>query len=127
MSPASSRESTDVWEKSRSHLCEDQPTLIDDFQPEPGEFVLVHDLGARLPCLVDGFNQVSDLNPYGVARNMMIKVHMEEVAGHRRAPERKETECSADAGKRRSRAGFGGKEWQSGQEVPDRQKWYCTD
>jgi hypothetical protein len=45
----------------------------------------MHDLGARLVSLVDGFNQVSDLNADGVARNVMIKVHIEEVAGHRRA------------------------------------------
>ncbi len=75
-----------LWKKSRSDPCEDQPTLINDFKPELGEFVLVHDLGARLPCLVDGFNQVSDLNPYGIARNVMSKMHIEEVAGHRRAP-----------------------------------------
>jgi hypothetical protein len=35
--------------------------------------------------LVDGFSQVGDLNAYGVARYVMIKVHVEEVAGHRRA------------------------------------------
>lgn len=57
--------------------------LIDDFKPELGELVLVHDLGARLACLVDGFNQVGDLHPYGVARHVVIKVHVEEEAGHR--------------------------------------------
>jgi hypothetical protein len=44
----------------------------------------MHDFLASLPCLVDGFNQVSDLNPNGVARNVVIKVNVEEVAGHRR-------------------------------------------
>ncbi len=46
----------------------------------------MHDFGARLLCLVDSFSQVSDLNAYRVASNVVIKVHVEEVAGHRRAP-----------------------------------------
>jgi hypothetical protein len=47
---------------------------------------------------------------------MMIKVHVEEVAGHRRAPVRKERACSADAGNADSTASVG-EEWQSGQEA----------
>jgi hypothetical protein len=58
--------------------------LIDDFKPESDEFVLGHDFGARLPCLVNCVSQVIDLNANGVARNVMINVHVEEVAGHRR-------------------------------------------
>jgi hypothetical protein len=58
----------------------------------------MHDLGARLPCLVDGFSQVGDLKTYGVSRDVIIKVHIEEVAGHRRASAYGKS-CCADAGK----------------------------
>ena len=67
-------------DRSSSDPCEDPPTRIDDFKPEQGEFVLVHDIGARLPCLFNCVHQVIDFNAFGVSRNMIAKVHVEEVA-----------------------------------------------
>jgi hypothetical protein len=86
--------------------------LIDDLKPEVGEFVLMHDLGARLPRLVDRFNQVSDLNPDGIARNVVIKVHIEEVTGHGREPVLMVWACCADARKAEDPASVVN-EWQS--------------
>jgi hypothetical protein len=106
MSLASSHQYSDVLEKSRSDPCQDKSTLINDLKPEVDEIVLMHDLGARLSCLVNGFNQVGDLNAYRISRNVIVKVHVEEVAGHRRAP-RRMNKHSARRREGRLSAGFG--------------------
>lgn len=76
---------------------QDLAALIYDFEPEPIEFVLVHDLSAGLLCLIDGLGQVANLDAYGVSSDMIIEVHVKEVAGHRARPVQNTKTSYADA------------------------------